>query len=202
MRIATVFVATVVVATTWMVMWATTARAESETGREAARAHYQRGMAQYELDHYELAVVEFEAGFAASPEPAFLYNLALVHEKLGHREEALKFYRKYFDRGAKPTEIENLRLTIARLEQEVEKRPEPAPPEAAAAAPVPSSEPAAGSRVAPSAVVEVKAAPPKKRALWPIAVGVIGGVVVVGVVVGLSVGLTRPGQPVLEWSAR
>jgi tetratricopeptide (TPR) repeat protein len=166
------------------------ARADIESGREAGRAHYQRGMAQYELDHYEQAIAEFEAGFAASPEPAFLFNLAVVHAKLGHIEEALRFYRKYLDHGVPAAEVERVQQAINELERQL--HPSPAPV-AVAPSPVP----------APVAEVVIQAAPaPKKRRVWPIAVGVVAGGVALGVIIGLSVGLTRPGEPVIDWSAR
>jgi tetratricopeptide (TPR) repeat protein len=164
------------------------ARADIESGREAGRAHYQRGMAQYELDHYEQAIVEFEAGFAASPEPAFLFNLAVVHAKLGHKEEALRFYRKYLDHGVPQAEVERVQQAIDELERAL--HPSPAP---VVVAPSPN----------PVAEVLVQAAPPpKKRRVWPIAVGVAAAGVALGVIIGLSVGLTRPGEPVIDWSAR
>lgn len=172
------------------ILWALPARADVENGRDTARAHYQRGLAQYELDHYEQAVAEFEAGFAASPEPAFLYNLAIVHAKLGHKLLALRFYRKYLDHGLSAAETKTVQQAIDALESEL--HPSPAPV-AVAVAPSP----------VPQAALEVVVhAPPKKRRVWPIAVGAAAAGVAAAVIIGLSVGLTRPGEPVLDWSAR
>jgi tetratricopeptide (TPR) repeat protein len=173
----------------WL-MWEPAARADVENGREAGRVHYQRGQAQYELDHYEQAIAEFEAGFAAAPEPAFLFNLAVVHAKLGHKEEALRFYRKYLDHGLPAAEAEQIQEAIHQLERELHPSPAPA---AVAPSPIP----------APVAEVVIPAAPPpKKRRVWPIAVGVTAAGVAAALIIGLSVGLTRPGEPVINWSAR
>jgi hypothetical protein len=176
-------------------MWATAVSADAsrESEKEAARVHYQRGVAEYELEHYEKALSEFEAGFTAMPEAAFLFNLAIVHNKLGHKAEALKFYRKYFDRGVPEAEEASLRETIARLEREL-------------AAPVPKpAEPPPPLHVDPPVLVITAppAPPPPKKRVWPIAVGVTAGVVVVAVAVGLAVGLSAaPSERVLDWSAR
>jgi tetratricopeptide (TPR) repeat protein len=169
-------------------MWRMPARADVENGRDEARGHYQRGVAQYELDHYEQAIAEFEAGFAASPEPAFLFNLAIVHGKLGHKELAIRFYRKYLDHDLPEAEAKRIQDTIDGLEREL-LHPSPAPV-AVAPSPAPAAE-----------VVAQAAPPPKKRRVWPIAVGVAAGAAAV-VIIGLSVGLTRPGEPVINWSAR
>jgi len=183
-------------------------RADREVGRDAARAHFQRGMAQYELEHYDQAIAEFEAGFAASPQAAFLFNLALVHAKRGDKEIALKFYHKYLDRGVSGAEAETVRGAIEQLEQELRAQAS-APP----ARPAPVVTPVVAPVVTPVVIpvvtppsmvaTEVRSAPPpRRRRAWPIAVGVVGGVVVVGVVVGLALGLSQPTEPVLQWSAR
>jgi tetratricopeptide (TPR) repeat protein len=93
-----------------------------------ARAHFRKGMAQYVLNHYDEAIVEFEAGFAADPIPAFLFNLAQSHARAGRKEKAIEFYRKYLDMGAPAQDVVVVQEAIERLEREL--RPPPPSPEA------------------------------------------------------------------------
>lgn len=60
-----------------------------------AKAHFAQGNRQYELKHFQEALVEFEAAYLAVPDPVFLYNSAQCHRRMGHDHEALDFYRSY-----------------------------------------------------------------------------------------------------------
>jgi hypothetical protein len=177
----------------------TVARADVSS-RDMAREHYKHGMAQYLLNHYDAAILEFEAGFAAEPQAAFLYNLAQCHAKLGHTAQALEFFRKYVDYGVPPEEASSVQATMERLQASMAPAPAPA---------APSPEPSLAPTPEPQVVVvpakaEPARAPPKKRR-WPIAVGVIaGGVVALAVGLGAGLGLSGSGprEASLSWSAR
>ncbi len=65
--------------------------------KERARERFQRGMAEYVLDHYDAAIHEFEEGFKEFPDPRFLYNIAQAHERAGRHAQAANFYEKYLD---------------------------------------------------------------------------------------------------------
>jgi tetratricopeptide (TPR) repeat protein len=60
-----------------------------------AKSHFAQGTRQYELKHFQEALVEFEAAYLAVPDPVFLYNSAQCHRRMGHDREALDFYRSY-----------------------------------------------------------------------------------------------------------
>src|SRR5262245_50290278 len=89
----------------WLACWVAPAAAlaqqpgdpeppEDATEAEAQR-RYHNGRALYEAGRYSEAVVEIEAALALDPdEPVLLYNLALVHEKLGHYDEAIGALRR------------------------------------------------------------------------------------------------------------
>ncbi len=60
-----------------------------------ARAHFERGRTFFEVDEYRKAITEFKAGHIEKPDPAFLYNIAECHRRLGEVSEALLFYRRF-----------------------------------------------------------------------------------------------------------
>jgi tetratricopeptide (TPR) repeat protein len=61
----------------------------------AARTHYEKAVSHYNLDELEAALVEFREAYRAKPDPSFLFNIAQCHRKLGQRDAAIDFYRKY-----------------------------------------------------------------------------------------------------------
>jgi tetratricopeptide (TPR) repeat protein len=167
----------------WVLLLAAAARANE--GREAAREHFRKGTTHYVLNHYEAAIAEFEAGYAAEPEPAFLYNLAQAHAKLGHLKIAIDFYRKYLELGPTEQDVAPVQETIDRLTRELE---------------APKAPPAVAPPPAVSPVVAPSPEPPGRG--WRIGAGIAAAVIVIGVVVGLAVGLSQPHEPSIYWSVR
>jgi tetratricopeptide (TPR) repeat protein len=70
-------------------------RRPAEDAVAAARQHTRQGTALYNLDRFELALAEYQAAYLAAPDPALLFNIAQCQRRLGHRSEALDYYRKY-----------------------------------------------------------------------------------------------------------
>src|SRR5215510_5060284 len=62
-----------------------------------ARAHFDRGRSLFEGEDYRKAIVEFKAAQVEKPDPAFLYNIAECHRRLGEPSEALLFYRRFLE---------------------------------------------------------------------------------------------------------
>ena len=60
-----------------------------------ARVHYERGRSFFEVDEYRKAIPEFKAAHVQKPDPAFLYNIAECHRRLGEVADALAFYRRF-----------------------------------------------------------------------------------------------------------
>ncbi len=63
--------------------------------REGAKRHFFEAEKQFQLGHYAEAAREYETGYKLYPRPAFLWNLAQCHRKLGDNERALHFYKQY-----------------------------------------------------------------------------------------------------------
>jgi tetratricopeptide (TPR) repeat protein len=70
-------------------------RSPPEDAVTAARQHTRQGTALYNLDRFEPALAEYRAAYLAAPDPALLFNIAQCQRRLGHRAEALDYYRKY-----------------------------------------------------------------------------------------------------------
>jgi tetratricopeptide (TPR) repeat protein len=60
-----------------------------------ARVHFERGRTFFEVDEYRKAIAEFKAAHIEKPDPAFLYNIAECHRRLGEVADALVFYRRF-----------------------------------------------------------------------------------------------------------
>ncbi len=60
-----------------------------------SKEHYNQGTRHFQLGHYQDALAEYEAGYMMVPDPAFLYNIAQCHRKMGHDKEAIGFYKSY-----------------------------------------------------------------------------------------------------------
>ena len=48
-----------------------------------ARVHFDRGRTFFDVDEYRKAIAEFKAAHIEKPDPAFLYNIAECHRRLG-----------------------------------------------------------------------------------------------------------------------
>ncbi|HXI60194.1 MAG TPA: tetratricopeptide repeat protein, partial [Polyangia bacterium] len=98
------------------------ARAEDTAATAAAREHYQKGTAFFDLGKYQDAIKEFEAAYEAKNDPAFLYNLAQSYRLAGNPEQALRFYRTYLRKNPKPPNRADIEEKIAQLEKLVDQK--------------------------------------------------------------------------------
>ena len=97
-----------------------------------AKEHYQRGKSYFQLGDYRHALEEFRAAHVEKADPAFLFNIAECHRRLGEPSAALVFYKK----------VEALTPPSDRLHLEAEARVAELEAPAAAAAPVTTPPPA------------------------------------------------------------
>ncbi len=85
-----------------------------------AEAHYKRARELYQLGRYREAIAQLEAALKLDPKGAeLLYNLGLVHEKLGDADEAIDAYTRYLKAlgpDADPEEVAKIKSIIRRLE--------------------------------------------------------------------------------------
>ncbi|HZS39334.1 MAG TPA: tetratricopeptide repeat protein [Polyangia bacterium] len=145
---------------------------------EESRRHFTVGDELYRAGRYEDALREFERGYALSPRPAFLLNLAQAHRKLKRYDEAIADCTRFLATEPPPEVASSVNQLLQQLRSErdaaalaprvVERPPEIAPPPIVVAPPPP--------------------APRSRRGLW-IGIGVGVGVVVAGVAIGLAIGL-------------
>jgi len=111
----------------------------SESQLAEAKQHYAAATKFYDLAEYEGALREFKEAYRAVEDPAFLFNIAQCHRKLGHSQDAITFYRTYLRRAPHAANRAEVEKRIAELER-APAPPEPAPRE---------TTPAGDERVAP-----------------------------------------------------
>src|SRR5688572_20927887 len=78
---------------------AVTPAVRAETAAEAGKAHFERGVKQYNLGRFPEAIVEFEQAYDKDPAPILLFNIAQSHRQNGNKERALFFYRRYLEQA-------------------------------------------------------------------------------------------------------
>jgi tetratricopeptide (TPR) repeat protein len=187
---------------------ATAATAEEKA---KAREFYQSGLIHYDLGEFPQALASFKDAYRLVQDPAFLYNIAQCHRRLGQNAEALDFYRNYLRRSPSAPNHAEVERRIQEIEHEIQAgkgahptAPPPPPPRETAPPPPPviAPPPAAPPTVAPPpsaapppASVDFTAPPPapaEEKASgaiytrWWFWAG-IGAVVVGGVAIGLAV---------------
>ena len=157
-----------------------------------AREHFEKGKRYFQVDEYRKAIEEFKAAHIEEPDPAFLYNIAECHRRVGENKEALTFYRRYLTHA--PPNAPSRPVVEKRI-AEIEAatpRPAPAPPPVPTeapparraeplppAAPPPRPAPAAVAPLAPApeaAIAAAPAEPPRpfyKRGWFYVALGAV-----------------------------
>lgn len=161
------------------------ARAADAQALREAKAHYDRGMASYNVGAFAAAVDEFKLAYARSGAPGLLFNAAQASRLAKDYEQALHFYRSYLRLAPAATNREDVERRILEMEALVAaNRP---PPPAIAPPPPPAPVPSP----APPAVVEAHkpvALPPggRKQRVAGLVIGAVG-LAALGAGVGLGV---------------
>jgi len=101
--------------------------APDESQLAVAKQHYAAATKFYDLAEYEGALREFKEAYRAIEDPAFLFNIAQCHRKLGHTQDAITFYRNYLRRAPQAANRAEVERRIAELERAPAARP-PGPP--------------------------------------------------------------------------
>jgi tetratricopeptide (TPR) repeat protein len=70
----------------------------------------------YDLSEWEPALIDFKEAYRNKPDPAFLYNIAQCHRKLGHANDAITFYQSYLRRAPNAGNREEVERRIAEIE--------------------------------------------------------------------------------------
>jgi hypothetical protein len=95
-----------------------TAHAQTDERAAQAKLHYETGMAHFQLEEWDKAIVEWENGFRIKPVPQFLYNIAQAYRLSKQYEKAQSFYKKYLNMDPKApnkTEVERHLATLGKL---------------------------------------------------------------------------------------
>jgi tetratricopeptide (TPR) repeat protein len=95
----------------------TAAPAQDPAAQAQADAHYKRASELYQQGAYREAIGELEQALTFDPNgKGLLYNLGVVHEKLGDIDEALKYLRRYQQMDLDPKERAKADAIVKRLE--------------------------------------------------------------------------------------
>jgi hypothetical protein len=115
-----------------------------------ARKHYDHAKALYKQGAYREAIIELENALKFDPSgKELVYNLAVLHEKLGDIDEALSYFQRYGTMDLTQDERDKTEAAIKRLEgakrevvgenpkpQVLQQQPPPPPPPPSPPAPV------------------------------------------------------------------
>ncbi len=106
-------------------LWASGAAAQAGGGggpatgssiTEAQRA-FERARGLYRAGDYRAAIEELREAVRLDPSgKELVYNLAILHEKLGELDAAIEHFRRYVDMEPQPDERARIEATIERLE--------------------------------------------------------------------------------------
>jgi len=138
-----------------------------------ARAHFELGRRYFQVDEYRKAMEEFKAAHIEEPDPAFLYNIAECHRRLGENKEAVVLYRRFL--GLIPPNAP-ARANVEKRIAELQSAPDTgAPAPAAPAAGIPERVPAPAAEPDTRVALAPRAADPA-----PAAVAVSGPPLTIG----------------------
>jgi tetratricopeptide (TPR) repeat protein len=82
----------------------------------AAKAHYRRALGHYDRGEYRAAIAALEQALTADPlGKDLVYNLGVVHEKLGEFDVAIGYFRRYRERTRSPADRAQADRVLRRL---------------------------------------------------------------------------------------
>ncbi|WP_437948848.1 tetratricopeptide repeat protein [Sorangium sp. So ce296] len=91
--------------------------AEKRSRIEQATALHDEAQGLYQHGEYRAAIAKLKAAVALDPEgKELIYNLAVIHERLGEIEQAEHYYRRYLEMEALPKEREEVAAVLKRLQ--------------------------------------------------------------------------------------
>ena len=129
----------VLVAAVVLVCAAPVVAAEADPDTEIAQRLFAEGAAAYDAKDYAHALEKFEAARRIKPAPAFDYNIARCHDRLGQAAPAIAAYERYLAAAPAAADAAEVRTRVAVLRGRVETPAQPteAPPPTRTDAPRP-----------------------------------------------------------------
>jgi hypothetical protein len=93
----------------------------SRPAHEEAAQRFDEGVQAYGRGEYARAVALFEHAWRLAPTPEVLYNLARVHDTLGHDARSARYYVAYVRQAGEipPAQREEIDAAFARLQRRV-----------------------------------------------------------------------------------
>jgi tetratricopeptide (TPR) repeat protein len=150
---------------------------EQEAREKQAMALHDEARELHAHGRYRAAIAKLEAALALDPQgKELVYNLALIHERLGEIDPAVRYYRRYLETETDPREREKIEGVLRRLEGAKEDL-----------VVAPGAAPSAGATTGAGA-------PTRSFGPWVIVTGAVGATgLLTGVVLGISALARSPG---------
>ena len=107
------------------------ATAHASSDEDAARVHYERGQAKYNIADFDAAIDEFKQSYELSKAPRLLFNIAQAYRLKKDWERALYFYNTYLRNDPKAPNREDVEARIDEMKQKLDEAqapPNPTPP--------------------------------------------------------------------------
>ena len=98
------------------------ASAQAAEGDERAQIHFRAATAYYEAGDFESALHEFQSAYDLSRRPELLWNLYLVHERLGQWEQAIGALESFAQGGHPGYEREQVDTRLEHLRERIHRR--------------------------------------------------------------------------------
>jgi len=102
---------------------AATAHAQdADSGRENAKAFFERGVADYASGQYAAALGNFQEAYRVRPHPLVNVNIANCYDKLGKPLQATFHFQRFLESDAgTPAQRDEVQAAIERLKQQIGK---------------------------------------------------------------------------------
>ena len=96
---------------------------------QAQPSEYAEGERLYRAGHYLAAAEQFQAAYAADPDPSYLFNIGQAFRLGGKCAEASNYYKLYLARAVNAPNVDAVQGYIAQMDEcAVGQRPPPPPP--------------------------------------------------------------------------
>ena len=103
--------------------------------------HLRLGNRHLDLEHYDEAIGEYEAGALVEPAPIFWLNIGLAHRKAGRYADAARAYRTFLSKIGDEPDAAEIRTQVEEIIRAMEDAANKPPTEAEPTAPGDASEP-------------------------------------------------------------